>query len=480
MVSAMPGTVTSMSRLTGNTRVGLAVLCTAQFVVVLDVTIVATAMPKIGADLGFAAADLSWVITAYTVVLAGLLILGGRAADLAGARRIFRAGLVTFSVASLACALAWSPAVLIAARGAQGVGAALLSPAALAALNELVQSDARRRALGWWTAAAAGGGASGWVLGGLITEYAGWRWVFAVNAPIGLAALLVSHVLPPSAVSSRLGVRRSRSIVASLDLGDAVLVTVGIALGALGLSLISERVGSRAGWVAAGLSSAALAWFVRLERRARQPLVPGSLLRAPGVLGGNLTAAALTGSTTPAMLMVVLYVQDTLELPPARGALLFPAFNVAVICGSLLGPIGVIRWGIRPMLVGGFAGVVSGTGLLLMLPEEGLPRVLLLSAFALMGMGLGVASVASTTAGLIAVVQAERGVAAGLLNSTAQLGTALGLALVSPLAATAAPMTGYQIGFVVAALIGVAGAASALSVPRHLPEPTDHPPQPTS
>jgi MFS family permease len=144
---------------------GLAVLCVAQFVVVLDVTIVAIALPAISRDLGFQPARLSWVITAYTVVLAGLLILGGRTADLLGAARMFRVGLVAFSVASLACALAWSPAALICARVAQGVGAALLSPAALAALNQLIERPgARRRALGWWTAAAAGGGASGWVL----------------------------------------------------------------------------------------------------------------------------------------------------------------------------------------------------------------------------------------------------------------------------------------------------------------------------
>src|SRR3954447_13806011 len=196
-----------MSPLTGNrsaTRGGLAVLCVAQFVVVLDVTVVATALPAIGSDLGFAPTGLAWVITAYTVVMAGLLVLGGRVADLAGPRRMFAVGLAVFAAASVACALAWSPAVLIGGRVVQGMGAALLSPAALAALHALVtEPEARPRAPGWRTGAAAGGGACpggsgggpgggaacGWVLGGILVELAGWRWIFAINAPVGLVAL---------------------------------------------------------------------------------------------------------------------------------------------------------------------------------------------------------------------------------------------------------------------------------------------------
>jgi MFS family permease len=439
-------------------------LCVAQFVVVLDATIVATALPAIGADLRFAPAQLSWVITAYTVVLAGLLILGGRTADLVGARRMFRVGLVLFSLASLACALAWAPAVLIGARIAQGAGAALLSPAALAALSDLIQRpDARRRALGWWTAAGAGGGASGWVLGGLITEVAGWRWVFAVNAPIGLIALLLSLRV----LDSGGGDRRSKGTAPrSLDLVGAVSVTAGIALGTLGLSRLAQDIGRRDGWLTTALSAAALVFFVRHEGRTARPLVPPGLVRRRGVIGGNLTAAALTASTTPAMLTAILYVQDTLRLSPARGSLLFPAFNLAVIGGSLLGPIGLARTGARAMLLAGFGGVVGGIALLLTLPGEGLPAVSLVGAFAVMGLGLGAASVASTTAGMAEVTGSERGVAAGLLNSTAQLGTALGLAVTSPLVASAAPMTGYRLGFGAAALIAVAGAVSALTVPR--------------
>jgi MFS family permease len=457
-----------MSQLTGNrsaTRGGLAVLCVAQFVVVLDVTVVATALPAIGSDLGFAPTGLTWVITAYTVVMAGLLVLGGRVADLAGARRMFATGLAVFAAASVACALAWSPAVLIGGRVVQGVGAALLSPAALAALHALVsEPEARRRALGWWTAAAAGGGACGWVLGGVLVELAGWRWIFAINAPVGLVALVAAR-----RALAHLG---GRPALRGLDLPGALLVTGGIALAALGLSRVAEHPARPGGWTAVALAAVLLALFARQERRAPDALVPPRLAGAPGVLGGNLTAAALTAATTPAMLTVVLYVQDTLRLPAARGSLLFPAFNLAVVGGSLLGSRLLVRRGARALLGGGFAAVVAGIALLLTLPDRGVPVGVLLGSFALTGAGLGAASVASTAAGTAAVDERDRGVAAGLLTSTAQLGTALGLAVTTPLVAAAAPMTGYRLGFGVAALIGVAGLLAARTVPRSSRRPS--------
>ena len=428
----------------------MAVLCVAQFVVVLDVTIVATALPVIGTDLGFTEVQLPAVLTAYTVVLAGLLIFGGRLADLAGARRMFRYGLLLFAVGSLACAFSWAPLVLIVARGIQGVGAALLSPAALAALSELVGPERRQWALGWWTAAAAGGGASGWVLGGVITEFVGWRWVFAVNVPIAMVTLALSGVLLAS-------VSRWSGRNGSLDLPGTATVTVGIALAILGLSLVP---GWR-GWVVVGLAAVVLMWFVRIERRAAHPLIPAHVLRTPGVVGGNLTAAALTGSTTPAMLTVILYIQNTLDLSPARASVLFPAFNVAVIAGSLLAPRVLDRVSLRTGLVLGFAGVIAGTALLLTLPGDELRPITLLGSFSLMGLGLGIASVSSTTAGTVAVATGDRGVSAGLLNSTAQLGTALGLAITAPLIASVAPMTGYHLGYLAAALIALTGVLAA-------------------
>jgi MFS family permease len=475
-----------MSGYTGNTRGGLAVLCAAQFVVVLDATVVATALPAIRTDLGFGLAGLSWVVTAYTVALAGLLLIGGRAADLGGARRMFRIGLGIFSLASAACALAWSPGSLIVARIAQGCGAALLSPAALAALYELIPAaEGRRRALGWWTAAGAGGGAGGWLLGGVITELAGWRWVFAVNVPIGLVALICTGLVLPGRTTARPGDERpaTRDLPgrpaggpgenrrAALDLRGAALAAIGVALLVVGLSWISGDLGGWPGRLVTVLALAVLAGFLRYERRAAHPLLPAALLRRPGVLGGSLTAAALTASTTPAMLTAVLYVQDLLRLAPARAALLFPAFNAGVIAGSALGPRLIERLRIRRVLVGGFVAVAAGAALLTSLPGAGLPVGTLVTAFAVMGTGLGAASVASTAAGTVAVPGGERGVAAGLLTAQAQLGTAAGLAVTAPLVASAAPMTGYRLGFATAALIGAAGVAAALTVPRRFPAP---------
>ncbi|WP_165949139.1 MFS transporter [Kribbella turkmenica] len=452
--------------MTGNTPAragGWTIVCVAQFVVVLDATIVTMALPAIDADLGFGPVGLLWVFTAYTVALAGLLVLGGRASDLVGSRRMFRAGLATFTAASLACALAWSPAVLIASRLLQGFGAALLAPAALAALSDSLPPDAARRALGWWTAAGAGGGASGWVLGGVLTQLGGWRWVFAVNVPIGLVALLVSL---------RVLTGRGRTTpVRSLDAPGACLITTGLALTALGLSEVAHDPTAPRGWMALAGAAPLMVLFARIEQGSPQPLLPGTLARTPGVLGGNLTAAAVTASTSPPMLTAALYVQE--RLPPAQAGLIFPAFNLAVIGGSLAGPRAAARHGTRRMLVTGFIGIALGVALLLLLPGDDVPLAVLLVAFAVMGVSLGLASVSSTTAGTAEVADGERGVAAGVLTSSAQLGTTLGLALCAPVTAAADPMTGYRFGILIGIAVAFAGAVAAFTVPRAVRRPAN-------
>src|SRR5215213_7254358 len=281
----------------------LALLCVAQFVVVLDVTIVAIALPAIGDDLGVSTAELQWVVSAYTLTFGGGLLLAGRAADLYGRRRAFRAGLLLFAAASLACALAPSAPVLVAARAVQGAGAALVAPAALALLVATEPAGAARtRALAVWTAAAAGGGASGWVLGGAISGGLGWEWVFAVNVPVGVAgAALAGRLLPESREPG----------AARLDVWGALTLTAGVGAVLLGLSR-GEAEGLTAvvtlGPLAAGLSLLAL--FAAIERRAHAPLVPPGALRAPGLAVGVGAALALTGATTPAMFLCVLHVQD--------------------------------------------------------------------------------------------------------------------------------------------------------------------------
>jgi EmrB/QacA subfamily drug resistance transporter len=443
----------------------LLVLCIAQFVVVLDATIVTSALPAIRQALGFSQAGLQWVFTAYALVFGGLLIFGGRVADLVGRRRTFLIGFGLFTAASAGCALAWSPAALLTARVLQGAGAALISPAALALLTTLSEPGrGRRRAVGWWTAVAAGGGASGWVFGGLITEYAGWRWVFAVNVPLGLVALIIApRVLPEDQRQTR---------TSGLDLGGALTATAGLALLVCGLTSAGERgLGRPSSWLPLLLAAVAFVIFVRHEDRTADPLVPLGLLRSRQVAGANLTALTITASTTPAMYLSVLYVQDVLGVSAGRASLLFPAVNLAVIAGSLTGPRLLGRLSARHTALAGFAGIAIGITILMTLPGGGLPVAQLLSAFALIGAGLGTASVASTQTGTEAANPAYRGVASGVLNSAAQVGTAAGVALLVPLAAATASsvMTGHRIGFVGACAVALGGAISSLLLPARVP-----------
>ena len=442
----------------------LPVLCVAQFVIVLDTTIVTTALPAIREALGFSAAGLQWVFTAYVLVLGGLLICGGRVADLAGRRRTFMIGLGVFAGASAGCALAWSPTALVTARVFQGIGAALLSPAALALLTTLSDpGQARRRAVGWWTAVAAGGGASGWVLGGLITEYVGWRWIFAVNVPLGLVTLMIApRVLPAD---------RKQTRTSGLDLGGALTATAGLALLVYGLTSAAERGLSRLpSWLPLLLAAVAFVIFIRHEGRTADPLVPLGLVRSRPVAGANLTALAITASTTPAMYLSVLYVQDVLDVPAGRASLLFPAVNLAVIVGSLAGPRLLGRLGARRTALVGFTGIAIGITILIALPAAGLPAAQLVSAFTLIGAGLGTASVSSTQTGTDGAPTAYRGVASGVLNSAAQVGTATGVALLVPLAAAVGPtvMTGYRIGFVGAFAITLGGVLSSFLMPARV------------
>lgn len=393
----------------------LALLCVAQFVVVLDVTIVAIALPAIRRDLGFEPADLQWVIGAYTLTFGGGLLLAGRVADLYGARRAFRSGLLIFAAASLACALAPTAVSLIAARAVQGTGAALVAPSALALL---VATDPRPRALAIWTAAAASGGAAGWVLGGLITSGPGWEWVFAVNVPIGLAgAVLAGRLLPADGPRSEGG----------LDLPGALTFTLGLAAVLLGLS--------RAWVLPVGAGLLLLILFARIQRRAPNPLLPPGALRRPGLARGSLVALAITGTTSPAMFLAVLQ-QHT-----ANG-LVFVPLNVAVIAGSLASPR------VPRAMPAGLAAIAAGCTMLAL----GTP---LLPALLVMGAGLGIASVASTKAG---VGDEAQGLASGVLNTAAQLGTAIGLAvLVAPAAAL-----GFRWGWLACAAIGLSSSVATL------------------
>src|SRR4051812_38549675 len=355
---------------TGSRAAMVAVLCTAQFVVVLDATIVAVALPAIRRSLDMATADLQWVVSAYTLAFAGVLVLAGRLADLHGRRRVFMAGLALFSAASLACGLSGSAARPIARRAGPGPGAAARAPSALAAITAAIPDGAaRRRALGVWTAAAAGGGATGWLLGGVITEAVGWPWVFLVNVPIGAAAVALAPLVVPESRSEDGGRR--------LDLAGAVTLTTALALLVFGLTR-AQLAGPGSPAAIGGTAGAVvlLALFARIERRAADPLLPAALLRADGLVGANLAAAALTASTTPPLLLCVLELGRT-HSPLATGALFTP-FNLAVIAGSLLGPRVARAVGTRAAMVAGLAGIGAGVLWLLAIAGAGAAPLTLL------------------------------------------------------------------------------------------------------
>jgi MFS family permease len=416
----------------------LALLCVAQFVVVLDVTIVAVALPTIGADLGMRPARLEWIIAAYGLAFGGFLILGGRAGDLYGRRRLFATGLALFSAASLACGLATCGAALIAARAAQGLGAAALAPAALAILTATVPAGPERdRAVALWTAAAAGGGALGWVLGGVLTGALGWRAVFLVNVPVGAVALvLVGRVLAES---------RDPQAARQLDVAGAVSLT-------LGLTALVHGLTARA-LAPLALAAAGLAAFAVLERRVRAPLIPPGSLRSAPLLCAGAVAAIVTATTTPALFLCLLYVADELHRGPLATGLTFAPVNLAVIAGSWLGPRLLARTTPPTAMAAGLAAIAAGA--LALLGASG--QASLLAPFVAMGLGIGVAATASTAAGTAASAD-RRGLASGLLNAAAQIGTALGLALL---------VSGdHRRGFVGAALLAGLGAAAMLVLTR--------------
>jgi MFS family permease len=391
-------------------------LCAAQFLIVLDATIVAVALPAMQGSFGLSHEALQWIVTAYTLTFGGLLVATGRAGDLLGHRRLFRAGLVTFGGASLACALAPSATALVAARAVQGAGAAMEAPAALALAATLPD---RRRAVAWLTAAAAAGGASGWVLGGVLSQAFGWPAVFAVNVPLCAAGALLARRLP-----------ETRGTARGLDLAGTAAITAALALLVLGLTQVRAALPAAA---------AALALFVWVERRAADPILPAWTLRRPGFARANGVALALTATTTPAMFLAILYQHEALGRSALAAGLWCVPFNLAVIGGSLLGR--------RVPMAAGLAAIGVGAVGLVTLSAAVLPL-----AFVLMGAGLGCASVASTATGTAALGDGEQGIASGVLNASAQIGSAVGLAVIAGLP--------YRIGFAVAAAVALAGAAN--------------------
>ena len=439
----------------------LGLLAAAEFMLVLDVSIVNVALPSMRADLGLDAGALQWVVDAYAVTFAGFLLLGGRAADLFGARRTFLAALATFSAASLACGVAGGPVALGAARAIQGLSAGVLSPSTLTLLTTAYREPAeRRRALSAWTAVAIGGGAVGGLLGGVLTGGLSWRWIFIVNVPVGALLLaLGARRLPPSTPP------RPRR---RLDLAGAVTVTSG--LGALVWALIEV---GHAGWgspeVLGGLAGACalLGAFVLIEARlAPEPLLPLPLLRSRPLAAGNALGLLSFVPVLPTWFLLTLYLQAVRHLTPVEAGLVFLPMSLAVIGGSQVGFR--TRADARTLTTAG--GLVAAAGLAWLArlsPSTALAWVIVPACLAMAGGGLLFAPV--TVAATTGVPAQHAGLASGLLNATRQIGGALGLAVIGAVAAAhGAPPAGYAAALTLAAAVFVVVAgAGAVVMPGH-------------
>ena len=409
--------------------IALALLASAMFVVVLDASIVNVALPSIGRDLQFSQDDLSWVVNAYVLVFGGFMLLGGRMADLLGRRRVFIAGLILFVLASLAGGLAQSDGQLIAARSVQGLGAALLSPAALSLVTVLFADGAdRNKAMGVWGAVAGSGGAVGVLLGGVLTRWAGWEWVFFVNVPIGLAAAALAPRLLPE--SRRQGRRH-------FDVAGAASITAGLSV--LVYALVDAN---NAGWTSTqtlGLGALALALvaaFVAVEARTAAPLVPFAILRLRTLTGANAVALLVAAALFSMFFFVSLYMQQVLGYDALKAGVSYLPLALGIIVSAGVASQLVTRIGFKPVFVAGLVLTAGGLGWFAQMSPDGSYVGDILFPSLLSAVGLGFAFVPMTIAAVAGVQEREAGLASGLINTSQQIGGALGLAILASVANT--------------------------------------------
>jgi EmrB/QacA subfamily drug resistance transporter len=411
-----------------NKNLALLLLAMTQFVVVIDASIVNIALPSIGTALHFSQNDLSWVVNAYTLTFGGFLLLGGRLADLMGRRRMFMSGLVLFSLASLLGGLAQSEAWLIGARALQGLGAAIVSPAALSIITvTFTEGEERNRALGVWGAVAGAGGAAGVLLGGILTSGLSWRWVLFVNVPIGLAAAFFApRVLNES---------RAEVDSRNFDIPGAVTVTAGLSL--LVYALVeavnvgwgsTQTVGLIAG------SFALLAIFVAIESRSRSPLMPFSIFRLRTLRGADVVALLIGMSLFSMFFFVSLYMQQVLGFSALKAGLSYLPLAIAIILSAGAASALVTRFGFKPVLLTGLLFVASGLLWFSQVSPNGSFTADVLGPSLLAAIGLGLSFVPVTIAAVTGTRPREAGLASGLVNTAQQVGGALGLAILATVA----------------------------------------------
>jgi EmrB/QacA subfamily drug resistance transporter len=447
----------------------LALLAAAQFVVVLDAAIVNVALPSIGRALHFSQDNLSWVVNAYTLTFGGFLLLGGRMADLIGRRLMFIAGIILFALASLAGGFAQSDTWLIAARAVQGLGAALVSPAALSLVTTIFAEGAdRNKALGVWGAVAGSGGAAGVLLGGMLTQWAGWEWVLFVNTPIGLAAAFIAPRLLPESRND--GPRH-------FDVLGAVTITAGLTT--LVYALVDAN---KVGWgstqtiVLLAVAVVLIAGFVATELRTRAPLVPfPGIFRIRTISGINVTALLIAMALFSMFFFISLYMQDVLGYDALKAGLSYLPLAGGIIVSAGLASGLVTRFGFKPVLVAGLILTAGGLAWFSQVSADGSYLGDILFPSLLAAAGLGFSFVPMTVAAVSGVEPHEAGLASGLINTSQQVGGALGLAILAAIANSttdssvaahhALPVAltdGFQVAFQVGAAFAIGGALLAM------------------
>ena len=447
----------------------LILLSVAQFMVILDITVVNVALPSIGAELGFAAEDLQWVVTAYVLFTGGLLLLGGRMADLLGRRPVLLAGLLVFTGASLASGLASTPAELIVARAAQGLGAAMLSPAALSIITTTYSGAQRTRALSVWGAIGAGGAAAGVLFGGMLTSWLSWEWVFFINVPIGIVTAALAFRLVPG---QRLGAGSLRE----LDLPGAVTVVSGLVL------LVYAFEGtSTYGWGSArtlgllGIAGGLLAAFAWLERRAPRALVPPATWRVRSLVSSGTVMLGATGLLVGAFFLNSLFLQNVLGASALETGFAFLPLVVVIGLAAHAGPHLLTRLGARGVVVGGLALIAAANVLLAGAADDATYVADLLPSFLLLGFGVGLTLVAISVTAMAEVDVERAGLASGLMTTAHEIGAAFGVAIFSAVALGAgASGAGFVDGYGDGALAGAVVAAilaglALLAVPSFRP-----------
>jgi EmrB/QacA subfamily drug resistance transporter len=487
----MPSIRQVSQRRPSSTNALLAVVCLAQFMVILDVSIVNIALPSIRGGLHFSTTGLQWVVNAYTLTFAGLLMLGGRAADLLGRRRVFLAGTAMFTLSSVACAVAGSQGLLIGARGVQGIAGAVMSPATLAIITStLPEGPQRNRGLALWGAMGALGGSSGALLGGVLTQELGWPAIFAVNVPLGIIVIVLGlRAIPSIAIS---GPARLPGDHRHFDALGAALITASLITGTFGI-VRTDTLGWGSPGVLAPLAAGIvlLGAFIYVEARvASAPLVPLSIFRRRRLRAANLIVLLMYGANFPAWFFITLYLQQVLHYDAIEAGLAFLPMTASIFLGSTLAPRVVTRFGAQRVIGTAALAMAAGMVALSGLAPGGTYVGTVLGGAVLVSLGLGFSLVPATIVAMSGVPGSETGLASGVLNTSRLMGGALGLAILSTIAAgrtraeagfgAAHALTdGFDRAFavgtgfaLVAALIAVVSLRSAAEKPTAVPVAT--------